>query len=80
MKRCKKPERKHLSTTIDRALYERLIPVIEKDWGGPFSSWLDYVATCYLQESCGDCPYAEEEGQKKAEGIGKILDEKTKTK
>ncbi len=80
MKRCKKPERKHLSTTIDRALYERLIPVIEKDWGGPFSSWLDHVATCYLQESCDDCSYAEEEGQKKAEGIGKILDEKTKTK
>lgn len=73
MRKCKKPKRKHLSTTIDRALYERLIPAIEKDWGGPFSSWLDYVATCYLQETCGGCHYAEEEGQKK-EGIGRVSD------
>jgi len=75
MKRCKKPQRKHLSTTIDRSIYERLIPTIEKDWGGPFSSWLDYVATCYLQDNCRGCPYAEEEGQAK-EGIGRITDEK----
>lgn len=75
MKRCKKPERKHVSTTIDRSLYDRLIPAIEKDWGGPFSTWLDYVATCWLhKDSCDGCPYAEEEGQKKA-GIGKVADE-----
>ena len=62
-KRCPRPPRKHVSTTIDQALYDQLIPVIEKDWGGPFSTWLDYVATCWLQESCDDCPYHEEEGQ-----------------
>ena len=73
MKRCKKPKRKHLSTTIDQALYERLIPAIEKDWEGPFSSWLDYVATCYLHETCEGCPYAEKAGQKK-EGIGRVSD------
>ena len=60
---------------MDRAIYDRLIPAIKRDWGGPFSSWLDYVATCYLQESCEGCPYAEEEGQRK-EGMGRICDEK----
>ena len=71
MKRCRKPERRHISTTIDRALYERLIPTIEEDWGGTFSSWLDYAATCYLRDTCDECPYSEKEGQKKA-GIGKV--------
>ena len=81
MKRCRKPERKHISTTIDRAIYDRLIPAIEKEWGGPFSTWLDYVATCWLQEdSCDGCPYAEVEGQQKA-GIGKVAtEEKSETK
>lgn len=77
MKRCNRPERKHISTTMDRSIYERLIPTIEKEWGGPFSTWLDYVATCYLQDDCDGCPYAEEEGQKKA-NIGKVSDEKVK--
>ena len=56
---------------MDRSIYERLIPTIEKEWGGPFSSWLDYVATCWLQESCDNCPYAEEEGQQKVR-IGQV--------
>ena len=71
MKRCNKPARKHLSTTIDHSIFQRLIPAIKKDWGGPFSSWLDYVATCYLHDSCKGCPYAEEEGQEKG-GIGRV--------
>lgn len=71
MKRCRKPERKHISTTMDRALYERLIPAIEEEWGGTFSSWLDYVATCYLRDSCDGCPYSEGQGGQKA-GIGKV--------
>ena len=75
MPRCRSPKRKRLNTTIDRSIYERLIPAIEKDWGGPFSTWLDFVATCYLHETCDNCPYAEEEGQKKG-GIGRISDEK----
>ena len=73
MRKCKNRKRKHISTTIDGSLYERLMPAIEKDWGRPFSSWLDYVATCYLNESCDGCPYAEEEGQTK-EGIGRVSD------
>jgi predicted nucleic-acid-binding Zn-ribbon protein len=72
MKRCRKqPERKHISTTIDLALYDRLKPIIEEDWGGTLSSWLDYAATCYLRETCDECPYSEEKGQKKV-GIGKV--------
>ena len=77
MKRCKKPERKHISTTIDRSVYERLMPVIQSDWGGPFSTWLDYVATCYLQETCDDCVYREEDNKEKA-GIGKVAVNKRK--
>lgn len=74
MKRCKKPPRRYINTTIDRSLYERLIPLIEKEWGGPFSSWLDYIATCYIQEDCNGCPYAEKKGQKRV-SLGKIADE-----
>ena len=74
MKRCKKPPRRHINTTIDSSLYKRLIPVIEKDWGGPFSSWLDYIATCYMQEGCAGCPYEEKKGQKRV-SLGKISDE-----
>ena len=73
MKRCRKPERKHISTTIDRALYERLIPTIEEDWRGTFSSWLDYAATCYLRDTCDGCQYAEAEGKgEQKAGIGKV--------
>ena len=74
MKICNKQQARHrITTTIDKAIYDRLVPVIQKEWGGPFSSWLDYVATCWLREDCVNCPYAEEEGQKKA-GLGKIQD------
>ena len=72
MRKCRRPARQRISTTIDKGLYDRLVSAIEKEWGGPFSSWLDYVATCWLQEDCNNCPYAEEEGQKKAGGIGRI--------
>jgi len=73
MKRCRKPERKHISTTIDGGLYERLIPAIEEEWGGTFSSWLDYAATCYLRDNCDGCPYTEGEGKgEKPAGIGKV--------
>ncbi len=74
MKGCATNQRRHLTTTIDKALYDRLIPIIKKDWGGPFSSWLDYVATCWLRESCSGCVYAEQEGQEKA-SLGKIATE-----
>jgi len=67
MKRCRKPERKHISTTIDQDIYDRLVPTIEKEWGGPFSTWLDYIATCWLQDNCNGCVYAKREGQKKSE-------------
>jgi len=56
---------------MDQVLYNRLIPAIQKEWGGPFSSWLDYVATCWLQDGCDGCPYAEEEGQEKV-GLCKV--------
>ena len=56
---------------MDQVLYNRLIPAIEKEWRGPFSSWLDYVATCWLQDACDGCRYAEEEGQEKV-GLGKV--------
>ena len=71
MKRCRKPERKHISTTIDQDIYDRLVPTIEKEWGGPFSTWLDYIAACWLQDNCNGCVYAKREGQKKV-GIGKV--------
>ena len=71
MVRCRKPERKHISTTIDKAVYDRLMDKIRREWQGPLSSWLDFVATCWLLDSCDTCPYREEEGQEKV-SIGKV--------
>ena len=79
MRNCTSKQRKHISTTVDLALYDQLITEIKKKWGGPFSSWLDYIATCWLRESCAGCVYAEDEGQEKV-SLGKIATEEDGTK
>jgi hypothetical protein len=76
-RRCKPVEHKprHRATlAIDGELWERFQPVLRDSWLGSFTSWLEYAMECYTRESCDGCPYEEEEGQEKADGIGKVID------
>jgi hypothetical protein len=72
MERCRPRRRvaKRLNLAVDRAVYERFLPVMEHEWGGSLSSWVEYAMECYSRDSCEGCPYTETVGARRA-GIGR---------
>lgn len=48
--------------------------MLRDHWRGSLTSWIEYAMECYTRDSCDGCPYQEEEGQEKTDGICKVVD------
>ncbi|MFW6150374.1 MAG: hypothetical protein ACOC6A_02460 [Chloroflexota bacterium] len=72
MERCKprRREARRLNLAVDRGVYEKFLPVMEREWGGSLSSWVEYAMECYSRDSCEGCPYQDTAGIRRA-GIGR---------
>lgn len=67
--------RHRINLAIDGEVWSTFQTALKERWQGSFNSWVEFAMTCYMHESCDDCPYAEEEDKGKGykrEGIGKI--------
>lgn len=74
----KENPRHRINLALDGELWSKFQTALKDDWQGSFNSWVEFAMTCYMQESCDDCPYAEEEEKGKGlkpTGIGKNSDE-----
>ena len=72
------PTQRHRATlAIDGELWQRFKPALRDNWGGSLTSWIEYAMECYTREECAGCPYEEEEGQQKADGVCRIVDDET---
>ena len=79
MQRCKRrkaPPRHRLTLALNADLWERFQPVLKEDWGGSFTSWVEYAMECYSRDTCDGCPYQDEEGQEKA-GLGRVAEKES---
>ncbi len=76
-KKCRpalKRPRHRLTLALDAANWERFLPVLKKEWGDSFTTWVEFAMTCYSQDACEGCPYQEEADKgkgNKPSGIGK---------
>jgi hypothetical protein len=81
MNKCnpKKGKTRHrINLAIDGEIWSKFQDTLKEQWQGSFNSWVEFAMTCYMQESCDDCPYAEEEDKGKGyrpAGIGKNSNE-----
>ena len=57
----KQKSRHHITLALDGAVWSKFQPALKERWEGSFTSWVEYAMTCYMQETCDDCPYADEE-------------------
>jgi hypothetical protein len=74
----KEKTRHRINLALDEELWTRFQPTLKEKWEASFNSWVEFAMTCYMQESCDDCPYAEEEDKGKGfspTGIGKNSNE-----
>jgi hypothetical protein len=74
----KQKPRHRITLALDGEVWSKFQPALEERWEGSFTSWVEYAMTCYMQETCDDCPYVGEDdkgkGYKQA-GIGKNSNE-----
>jgi hypothetical protein len=63
-------ERHRVNLPVDQDLWDRFSPVLKKQWGGSFTSWVEFAMECYSRDRCEGCPY-NREGFPKSKGIGK---------
>ena len=81
MNRCnlKKGKSRHrITLAIDGEVWSRFQTTLKDRWQDSFNSWVEFAMTCYMHESCDDCPYVEDEDKGKGfspVGIGKNSNE-----
>ena len=80
-KKCipqKEPQRHRINLALDGELWEKFQPALKDSWEGSFNSWVEYAMTCYMHETCDDCPFIAEEDKGKGfkpAGIGRNSNE-----
>ena len=81
MNRCnlKKGKPRHrITLAIDGEVWSRFQTTLKERWQDSFNSWVEFAMTCYMHESCDDCPYVGDEDKGKGlspVGIGKNSNE-----
>ena len=69
----KQKPRHRITLALDGEVWSKFQTTLEERWQGSFNSWVEFAMTCYMQESCDDCPYVDEEDKGKGykpTGIG----------
>jgi hypothetical protein len=80
-KKCipqKEQQRHRINLALDGQLWEKFQPTLKDEWGDSFNSWVEFAMTCYMHETCDDCPFVDEKDKGKGfkpSGIGRNSNE-----